>query len=676
MTHEIPHAVLSERFQEHMKGRRLRTAVFTTFSFDPGFFEQEVLPVFIDAPLSQSAAVRVAQLEDLLKSAVDDIAVYYSPHALEAGAQPAKLDIRRIPVNHRTGYFHPKIVLLLVEDAEPQRSPALQHLIVAVQSANLTRAGWWENFEASHIEEVSEGASVGYKDDLRALFRRLKAASAQWEDHAALDTIAGFVDGLTQRPFSRGSGVLYPRLYSGGASVTDFLAACLGGELAGLNLEVISPFFSATDVGPLEKLVDTFEPREVRVLLPREDDGSAACTESLYAALERVGGASWGKLPTSTLRVGKSENARIRRVHAKVYRFFHPTRRYEAVFVGSVNLTAAAHSKGGNFEAAFLIETEPDRVPDWWMAPERAAPRSFQNVAPDEPGLSCGLGIHLALRYDWASRRATAAWGGTAPSPRLSVESNGVHQFSLESMPPGAHQMLPATDAHILSEVLTSTSFVTVAVDGNERVTILVQEEGMAAKPSLFMRLSAADILRYWSLLTPDQRAAFLEERIAELPAALHELGLTASARWQPEVAGMFSTFAGIFHAFGNLERAISKALDKGRDKEAVYRLFGEKYDSLPHLIDKILRDEGESDTVTRYVILLCASQLANHVAASYPEFEQEHHTQFASLRTRVSAISKLRESFAFGTPEDRAAFLQWFEGWFLIRINRAEVRR
>lgn len=674
MTHEIPRAVLSERFQEHMKGRRLRTAVFTTFSFDPGFFEQEVLPVFLDAALSQSTAVRVAQLEDVLKSAVDDIAVYYSPNALEAGAQPAKLDIRRIPVNHATGYFHPKVLLLLVEDIEEQDGSPAQHLIVAAQSANLTRAGWWENFEASHIEEVSQGASCGFRDDLRALFSRLKRASSPWEDHTALDTIGRFVNRLTQRPFSRGNGVLYPRLYTGGASVADFLGDCLGGEIAGLNLEVISPFFGATDVKPLRDLVVAFSPREVRVLLPREDDGSAACTPALYRALGGLDNARWGKLPVHTLRMGKSENARNRRVHAKVYRFFHPTRRYEAVFVGSVNLTNAAHSKGGNFEAAFLVETEPDRVPDWWMSTDNGVPKHFQEGESDEPGLSCGAGVNLTLRYDWTDERATAAWSGTTPSPRLRVDSQGVSKFTIESMPPGSHQMLSVGDARTLSDILTGTSFVTVAVEGEEPATILVQEEGMAAKPSLFMRLSAADILRYWSLLTPDQRAAFLEERIAEIPAALHELGLTASIRWQPEISGMFSTFAGVFHAFGNLERAISKALNDSREKEAVYRLFGEKYDSLPHLIDKVLRDETESDAVTRYVILLCALQVINHVRSTFPIFEQAHRSRFAALAARVSALSSLRDAFEFGTPEERAAFLEWFERWFLARIKPAEA--
>ena len=64
---DIPHAVLSEHFQERMKGRRLRSAVFLTYQFDPGFFEQEVLPVLLDVPLSHAAAIRLVQLEDALR---------------------------------------------------------------------------------------------------------------------------------------------------------------------------------------------------------------------------------------------------------------------------------------------------------------------------------------------------------------------------------------------------------------------------------------------------------------------------------------------------------------------------------------------------------------------------------------------------------------------------------
>ena len=49
--------------------------------------------------------------------------------------------------------------------------------------------------------------------------------------------------------------------------------------------------------------------------------------------------------------------------------------------------------------------------------------------------------------------------------------------------------------------------------DRAEAVPVLVQEEGMKSKPSALFDLSPSEILRYWSLLTAEQRAAFLEAR-------------------------------------------------------------------------------------------------------------------------------------------------------------------
>src|SRR6266446_3980867 len=138
---EIPRAILSEHFQERMKGRRVRSAVFLTFQFDPGFFEQEVLPVLIDASLSHAAVIRLVHLEDVLRTLPGQIAVYYDANGLVSGdAGSAKLDIRRIPVQHRTGIFHPKNVFLLAEaEATDNGGNRPQTLIVASLSANLTR---------------------------------------------------------------------------------------------------------------------------------------------------------------------------------------------------------------------------------------------------------------------------------------------------------------------------------------------------------------------------------------------------------------------------------------------------------------------------------------------------------------------------------------------------------
>ncbi len=167
---EIPRAVLSEHFQERMSGRRLRSAVFLTYQFDPGFFEQEVLPVFLDVSLSHATAIRVVQLEDALRSLPGEIAVYYDANGLNSGdGGSAKLDVRRIPIRHHTGIFHPKNVFLLVENEEPDddgHHP--QTLLIASLSANLTRSGWWENVEACHVEEIAEGDKTRLKDDVSA----------------------------------------------------------------------------------------------------------------------------------------------------------------------------------------------------------------------------------------------------------------------------------------------------------------------------------------------------------------------------------------------------------------------------------------------------------------------------------------------------------------------------
>src|SRR5438094_5153927 len=151
-----------------MKARRLRSAVFLTFQFDSGFFEQEVLPVFIDVPLSHAAIMRVVHLEDALRTLPGHIAVYYDANGLvSSDAGSAKLDIRRIPVQHRPGVFHPKNVFLLVEADEPDDDGhRAQALIAASLSANLTRTGWWENVEACHVEgggKVSRADGQGFR---------------------------------------------------------------------------------------------------------------------------------------------------------------------------------------------------------------------------------------------------------------------------------------------------------------------------------------------------------------------------------------------------------------------------------------------------------------------------------------------------------------------------------
>jgi hypothetical protein len=671
---DIPKAILSEHFQERMNGRRLVSAVFTTFRFDPAFFEQEVLPVFLDVPLSHAPEIKLAQLEDVLKTLRGSIAVYYDENGLVAEARAAKLDIRRIAVRHRQAIFHPKNVFALVEDLEAdEEGHKAQAVLAACMSANLTQAGWWENVEVCHVEEIREGDFTRTAEDiirfLDALERRIgeKAGS---EGHEALRDVRAFLRGTGKRTNRSSDGRLHPHFFAGLSSVGDFLEETAGGALQNLNLEIISPYFDGGPTSPpLADLIRRFNPREVRVFLPRSDKGEALCDERLYEWVRDQPGVAWSELPKDLLRRGKGEDVRPRTVHAKVYRFFSGQPKKEILFIASANLTSAAHQNGGNAETGFLVELEPMRRPEWWTTVDGRRTSSFDPRKEDEGNAASG-GTRLSLRYSWDKGTAEAFWDQDASSPRLRVESQGSSVFDLESVPGRTWTFLPGEKAAELKRILVSTSLLSVTPEGGEPGLMLVQEEGMSHRPSLVLDLSPAQILKYWALLTAEQRAAFVEAHAPQIASTSE--GAALLARYAP-LSGhdtLFDRFAGIFHAFGCLERSVRAALHPQEEnrKEATYRLFGQKYDSLGSLLSRLEKDatEGKGDAVEHYVIVLCARQLIQELKRDFRDYWGEHARDHRELIDQLERLGQVRTRLIDRDPGEMPQFLDWFDDWFL----------
>ena len=105
--------------------------------------------------------------------------------------------------------------------------------------------------------------------------------------------------------------------------------------------------------------------------------------------------------------------------------------------------------------------------------------------------------------------------------------------------------------------------------------------------------------------------------------------------------------------------------LEAKRDQEAIYLLFGEKYDSLPSLIRKVVEEE-KSDRTNRYVTLLCAEQVLTRIEESHPEFKTKHKAEFRKVRGLLRAKEEIRSGFDFGTENERSKFFDWFERHFL----------
>jgi len=694
MSETIPTATLLDRLEEKIDRRRVRAALFTTFEFQPDFFEAHILPVLFDQAFSNVPRIQKVQLEEAL-TAGPPIAVYYDArrvHLEGGGAGGPGLDFRKIPVL-RKGYFHPKIFLLLLEKPASDDEPSERSLLVGVGSANLTRRGWWENVEAVWIDEIASGQKVRYREDLEAFLVQLRKEGRLGASHEALEAILAFLRREVE-PFGlrAWSGRFEPRLFFGQPGYegfADFLATELRLPARTFNLEILSPYYDPAGAGPLADLIERLEPKEVRLLEPQPEERGADAKAPFLDALEELGNGSWwGRLPDELRRWGRagSEGGKHRFVHAKVYRLWSQSERREILAVGSVNLTRAAHGRlgAGNLEAAVVFE-EPaaaTRKLQFWLreVEEPPAPLEGAQVEPDEAPAP-----KVALRYDWGRHAAEYYWLGAASAPE-GFDLLGTTPELLarvERALPGDWRALEA-DRERIEECLKGSAMLRVRV-GSEVTQVLVAEEGLAYRPSLVLSLTAEEILRYWSLLTPEQREWLLDKKLAS-EAGGHEHSVP-QARAAGPTESLFDRFAGIFHAFARLDEHVGKALAEGRTREAEARLLGARYDSLPALVEKVLRGSategsaaappGQSELVNRYVTLLTARQLVEKVLERTDRptraFVDTHRTELEALLGRLSDLGELEQQLELGGEEERRKFLAWFEPLFLTEAVAAE---
>jgi hypothetical protein len=227
-----------------------------------------------------------------------------------------------------------------------------------------------------------------------------------------------------------------------------------------------------------------------------------------------------------------------------------------------------------------------------------------------------------------------------------------------------------------LHDALQSTSFLHIREPIGE-YTILMDETGMANKPAIHQELSVADILKSWSLFTPEQRAAFIEDKGRDLREAMIELGLTVNGR-KHLVESFFDLQAGIFLAFGNLERRLSTALAAGREREVEYWLLGRQYDSILTLLERARNEspEGEGQPPIReYLMLLCTRQLVRMLKRDYPILQDRKYKEgMKAIEEELAKQNQVRSRFTFDSVAEREKFFEWFEKWFLERAKPVEV--
>jgi hypothetical protein len=320
-------------------------------------------------------------------------------------------------------------------------------------------------------------------------------------------------------------------------------------------------------------------------------------------------------------------------------------------------------------ETGFLVDRIPARRPDFWLSPDEEPLSGFHARTEDE-ATAGSRGTPLNLRYHWNQSRAEAFWDASSTSPLLRIEAGGMTVGEIGPLPPREWRPLPADTAQRIAARLEDRSLFEVYGDGDTPAMLLVQEEGMSHKPSLLMQLSAVEILRYWSLLTLEQRMAFLDAHTPEDALRGQGADLVTPDRLSLESNTLFDRFAGFFHAFNCLERTVREALQSDQVKVARYRLFGKKYDSLSNLLDRVVAEDESWDDIDRYVVALCAHQLCQEIQRDYHDFWDAHLLDAKALEDRLAATTAIRQRLIEHTSND---FLSWFDRWFLHRATPVE---
>jgi hypothetical protein len=319
-------------------------------------------------------------------------------------------------------------------------------------------------------------------------------------------------------------------------------------------------------------------------------------------------------------------------------------------------------------EASFFLErSEPGPI-EPWLSVESKRPKTFAESV-DEADDTSEPFIPLQLAYNWKSECAEAYWGGNAPSPTLHVDSANALLFDLNALPCGEWVTLDAKRSAELARILTSTSLLQVRTDDGGRASILIQEYEMSRKPSLLSTWTVADVLEYWSRLTPEQKAAFLSDLTGNVPEDVSG-AIERSARLT-HIDNFFTTFAGIFHGFEMLRKQVLEGLEAGQQRQADYLLFGKRHDSLPRLIDQVATSD-EGDPIQGYLLMLSAQQLLQEFARSEDEFFQERKAEIQALLERVRDTAPLRAKLSLG--DDAEMFTDWFEKQFLTSVRTQPV--
>ncbi len=684
----MENAVVSDHLETLLADRQVKAAVFTTYNFEPDFFELEVIPLLLpgNTQLSSHASIKLFQVREALRESAVELEVFYDLKIFRenASCSPA-MEYPFHGVYRGNNAFHPKLVFILVYDQETQSDC----LLVGAGSNNLTQAGWWDNIEGVHWEMVWPWSTdSGFIERLQADIEWLQSERylVSNDGLSAIDLVAEHLDLCLENSGISATAKTPPSIvpYYGIAESSEyrgfqaFLENEASQKLSTYNnwtLEIISPYFAEDSHNNLHEPFFDLGVRQIHLLLPTNQEGVPVCTPEYFNHIEEQPDIHWARWSEPVGRSLGLTGQHFRRLHAKLYHFYNKMQSW--VFVGSVNFTHKAFSE--NIEAGYFVKLpkagpllntiEDTQSFDYFEPPSESAPGN------EDTNSSESLPI-IDLAYDWRTRTLT---GATEKFKSYCINIHrpegdlAVSEWTLR----GKNCCEYDGDLAALEILLKNGSLVKVS-GVNQRSNeafdvhwIMMKQTGWSHKPLDLPEMSPEQILAIYAGMSPDKRQALLmNAHIRKLVLAGQGGDMTLPT--DDFVAEeFFSEYAELFHAFRQLRRKLFEAQEDNNETLVEYYLTGAGFDSLPTLLDNIMDDE-ENRSVTAYLILLCAKEV----------YQADQFNNYFGVSERLlqveSAISELKDNGSIvlekNTPEDRTRFFSWFESQFFKAYRQQEA--
>lgn len=642
---------ISEAFRAVIGEREVVQAFFTTYSFEPDFFELEVLPLLLGNPaLSSNESIRYYQLQSLMRQHAGRLAVVYDLSVFDPQLAP-RLEVDYLPMRVGGACQHAKLMVLIVRD---RKSKQLS-IVLGAGSFNLTKAGWWENLEVGHWVELSKGSAPG--NILEPLIDALRFYQAHTPSPVLENilSVAMAFEASTADPnctfYFSGNGAAHRHFDTFIAEHAD----------ADAPLEIISPFFA--DDGNNRTIID-FLGRypSATVLLPLDEQGQALVDrQSVYEALPRDS-IVWGQWCESIRKSHLDPKCPYRRLHAKIYQAHGKD---PWCFVGSVNLSFKAFRQ--NVEAGFLLKGLGTTA---LLVPLQSPPDRFKIEVEASSTSDSGAQQMppIYVLFDWQTELLHVSCGQPGELTLLSGTGEALAHVVLDGRQEQAFTA-PQLKAHLQCSSLLHACW----QEGAEVVngTVLLSQRNLFCRPTSLPALDLQELLRIFIGMHESRRLELFGDLAIRLLHASQEDGL--QDQFLPELTtensyeSFFAEFSQVNGAFWELGGLLDKAESVGDLQSLAYYLKGHQPDSLRKVHASISGSDSTNKAaslIVRYLTLLSIADLLRRFSA---------HADEALLQEVEQALIALEqdELSAHLDGVEGEQFLSWFKAKFFEPVGQ-----